>query len=411
MFLDGICTRQEPNRLRVMGNISLLTCATCSSEFSPDPCRTHCVCGAPLTAKYDLLAIRRRWNRDDLAREPQTLWRYHAVLPAELGSEVSLGEGWTPLSNMAKLGKSLGVTDVWIKDESRNPTGSCRDRDASMVITVARSMGFAKLAAATGGDGGSALAAYAARAGLEAQLFLPADVPQSSFLECQSYGTQVKLNRGPIPAGVLDVSAFESIRLEGQKTAGYELAEQLAWEAPDAIVCPCGDGLALAAIYKAFGELQELGWTGAKTPKMIAVQAAGCAPIVEAFESNAENCVRWPNPHALSVEMRDPQPALGFLALRAVRQTGGTALAVTDEEMLDETLLLAKLEGLFAAPETGACVAAVRRLVTTGLLRSTERIVLYNVASGFRRTESFATRFTRRMANEQDKLGGLILPR
>ncbi len=272
-------------------------------------------------------------------------------------------------------------------------------------------MGFAKVAAATGGDGGSALAAYAAAAGLDAQLFLPANVPQSNFLECKSYGAQVKLNPGPVPAGVLDVSAFETIRLEGQKTAGYELAEQLGWEAPDAIVCPCGDGLALAAIWKAFGELQELGWIGTRTPKMIAVQAAGCAPIVKAFESNAEECVRWPNPHALSSEMQDPEPALGFLVLRAIRETGGTALAISDEEMLDETLLLAKLEGLFAAPETGACVAAVRRLLTTGFLRSTERIVLYNVASGLRRAENFTARFIRRMANEQDKLGGLILPR
>lgn len=399
-----------------MGNISLLTCAQCSSEFQPDPFRTHCVCGAPLVVKYDLAEIRRRWHKDHLLREPHSLWRYHPVLPAELGSEVSLCEGWTPLSGVPKLGKVLNVKDLRVKDESRNTSGSCQDRDASVVLTVAKSLGYAKLAAETGGDGGSALAAYGAAAGVEAQLFLPVDVPQSSFLECKSYGAQVGLrNRdrkgSALDDQTLDVSAFETIRLEGQKTAGYELAEQLGWEAPDAIVCPCGDGLAPAAIWKAFGELQELGWIGSKLPKMIAVQSAGCAPIVQAFESSAEKCVRWPNPHALSSEMRDPQPVLGFLVLRALRESGGAAIAVSDEEMLDETLLLAKLEGLFAAPETGACVAAVRRLITTGFLRSTERIVLYNVASGLRRTENFTARFIRRTANEQDKLGGLILPR
>ncbi len=371
-----------------MGNISLFECVRCASGFKADLLRTVCECGAPVYARYDLPGLRSRWNIKDLARESSGLWRYHPVLPTDEGDCVTLGEGGTPLIRTTFLGKAIKAGSLWLKDESRNPTGSCEARGASVVVTMAKRLGIRKITAAAGGDGESALAAYAAAAGIEARIVLPNDVPQSSFLECKAYRAVVELADKPqalCGEQIWDVSPFrEPFRIEGQKTAGYELAEQFGWEPPDAILCPCGDGLALAGIWKAFGELQSLGWIESKKPKMIAVQATGRAAT---------------------------NPAGDFLVLNAIRESGGTAIAISAEKMLDDALLLAESEGIFGAPETGACIAAARHLLTTGFLNPAERIVLYNVASGLRRIETFSTRFLRRGASEQDKLGGLILPR
>ncbi len=352
------------------------------------------------------------------------MWRYHPVLPASLDEAVTLYEGWTPLLRAAGLEKDLGSGDLWIKDESRNPTDSFKARGLSAAVTMARKLGQRRLAIPSAGNAASALAAYAALAGLEAHIFMPGDVPQANFLECKAFGAHVTLVDGLISdcgrivaerkerEGWFDVSTLkEPYRIEGKKTMGYELAEQFDWQLPDAILYPCGGGVGLIGMWKAFAELAEIGWIGGKRPKMIAVQATGCAPIARAFEQNAESSEFWPNAHTLASGLRVPKALGDQLVLRAVRESGGTAVSVSDEEIIDGGLLLARREGLFAAPETGACVAALKRLFEGGFLKTEERVVIFNTGSGLKYLEAYATRFARQRAGEQDKLGGLITPR
>jgi threonine synthase len=368
--------------------------------------------------------VRARWPREALQNAVANMWRYEPVLPASLEEAVTLGEGWTPLLAVPKLAAELGARNVWVKDEGTNPTGSFKARGMSAAVTMARKLGATKLAAPSAGNAGGALAAYAAAAELEAHIFMPADVPQANFIECKALGAQVTLVNGLISdcgrivgeqkekEGWFEVSTLkEPHRIEGKKTMGYELAEQFVWQIPDAILYPCGGGVGLIGMWKAFEELEELGWIGRKRPKMIAVQAAGCAPIVRAFEQNAETSEAWIGAHTVASGLRVPKALGDFLVLRAIRASGGTAIAVSDEEILDGALALARLEGIFAAPETGACVAALGRLFQNGFLQPEERVVIFNTGSGLKYLEAYATRFPRRAASEQDKLGGLITPR
>jgi threonine synthase len=291
-------------------------------------------------------------------------------------------------------------------------------------VSMAKQIGLHKLAIPSAGNAGSALAAYAATAGLEANIFMPHDVPQSNFVECKSFGANVTLVDGLISdcarlvaegkqrEGWFEVTTLkEPYRLEGKKTMGYELAEQLEWRVPDAILYPCGGGVGLIGMWKAFTELGELGWIGSKRPKMIAVQAAGCQPITRAFNRNAAESETWPQAHTVASGLRVPKPLGDFLVLKAVRESAGTVISVSDEEMIDAGLLFAEHEGIFAAPEGGACVAAARHLLKAGFLQPEEQIVIYNTGSGLKYLEAYSTRFSRQTASEQDKLGGLITPR
>lgn len=407
-----------------MGHASNLICSRCRKQFQPNQALNLCDCGGPLLVSYDLGAIRARWNKSDLEGSVNSMWRYAPVLPCELEEAVTLQEGWTPLVRAAGLQQCLGARNLWVKDEGRNPTGSFKARGLSCAVSMAKKMSLHKLAVPSAGNAGSALAAYAAAGNLEAYIFMPRDVPQSNFIECKSFGANVTLIDGLISdcarliaegkqrEGWFEVTTLkEPYRIEGKKTMGYELAEQLGWSVPDAILYPCGGGVGLIGMWKAFAELEELDWIGSKRPKMIAVQAAGCQPLTRAFDENAPESETWPYAHTVAAGLRVPKPLGDFLVLQAVRESGGTVISVSDEEMIDGGLRLAEHEGIFAAPEGGACVAAVRHLLKTGFLNPEERIVIYNTGSGLKYLEAYSTRFPRQSASEQDKLGGLITPR
>ena len=368
--------------------------------------------------------MRQKWHRDDLAKSVSSMWRYAPVLPAGLAEAVTLQEGWTPLIRADTLGEQIGAQNLWIKDEGRNPTDSFKARGLCCAVTMAKKLGARTLAIPSAGNAAGALAAYAAAAGLEANIFMPRDVPQANFVECEAYGANVTLVDGLISdcgriaaersrlEGWFEVSTLkEPYRIEGKKTMGYEVAEQLGWRVPDAIVYPCGGGVGLIGMWKAFAELEELGWIDAKRPKMISVQAQGCAPITRAFEQNAAVSEFWSNAHTVASGLRVPKALGDFLVLQAVRESGGVAISVSDEEMIDFGLQMSRCQGVFPAPEGGACVAAVKRLIETGFLRPDEEVVIYNTGSGLKYLEAYSTRFVRSKASEQDKLGGLITPR
>ena len=417
-------TIQGAATIETMGQPAALVCKACEREYNPRQLQNLCACGAPLLVRYDLESVRKSWKKDQLGSGPMSLWRYHPVLPADLEEAVTLGEGFTPLLETKRLGDALGYADLWVKDEGQNPTASFKARGMSAAVTMARKLGASKLAAPSAGNAGGALAAYAVAAGLEAHIFMPSDVPQSNYLECKAAGAKVTLVDGLISdcgrivserkqrEGWFEVSTLkEPYRLEGKKTMGYELAEQFGWILPDAILYPCGGGVGLIGMWKAFQELEALGWIGAKRPKMIAVQAQGCAPIVRAFETGAKSSDFWSGAYTVASGLRVPKALGDFLVLEAVRESRGTAVAVGDRDMMDAAVKLAGLEGIFAAPEGGACFAALPALKERGVLRHDERIVVYNTGSGLKYLEAYAARFPRTAARETDKLGGLITPR
>ena len=381
--------------------------------------------GGPLLVRYDLEKTKKLWPRAQLADAPHTMWRYSPVLPVRSqGSIVSLGEGMTPLLRAARTGKQMGASDLWLKDEGLNPTGSFKARGLSCAISMCVELGIRKVAIPSAGNAASALAAYAAAAGIEAHIFMPRDVPQANFIECQAYGAHVTLVNGLIsdcarmvaeraPAeGWFDVSTLkEPYRIEGKKTMGYELAEQMQWTLPEVIFYPTGGGVGLIGMWKAFDEMQELGWIDARRPKMIAVQAAGCQPIVRAFESGAARSEFFQDAQTAASGLRVPKPLGDFLILDILRRSGGTAVAVSDRELIDAGLELAAQQGLFIAPEGAACVAALRHLIASGFLSGQEKTVIYNTGTGLKYLEAYSTRYPRSAAGEQDKLGGLITPR
>jgi threonine synthase len=330
----------------------------------------------------------------------------------------------TPLIHAKRLGKQLGADDVWVKDEGINPTGSFKARGLSCAVSMGVELGVKKFAIPSAGNAASALAAYAAAAGLEAHIFMPRDVPQSNYIECKAFGAHVTLVDGLISdcgrivaarkdaEGWFDITTLkEPYRIEGKKTMGYEVAEQFGWELPDALFYPAGGGVGMIGMWKAFDEMEGLGWIGSKRPKMIAVQAAGCAPMVKAFEEGKASSDFWNDASTVASGLRVPKAIGDFLVLNAVRESGGTAIAVSDSEMLDAGIELASAEGIFAAPEGAACVAGLKKLLEHGFLKDSERVVLYNTGSGLKYLEAYSTRFPRSAAGEQDKLGGLITPR
>lgn len=374
--------------------------------------------------RYDLDHIRHRWPRRETRNGRASMWRYAPILPPLEEHIVSLGEGWTPLIRARRLGAKLGADNLWVKDEGLNPTGSFKARGLACAISMCVELGVSKVAIPSAGNAAGALAAYAAAAGIEAHIFLPRDVPEANYLESKAYGAQVSLVDGLISdcarmvaeraqsEGWYDLSTLkEPYRIEGKKTMGYEVAEQMDWELPDAIFYPTGGGVGLIGMWKAFQEMERMGWIGSRRPKMIAVQAEGCQPIVRAFEEDEPRSRFWDDARTLASGLRVPKPIGDFLILEAVRKSGGTAIAVSDAEMLDAGVQLASEEGIYAAPEGAACVAALGKLLESGLLAAKDCIVLYNTGTGLKYAEAYATRFPRAAATEQDKLGGLITPR
>src|SRR5579864_7559212 len=386
-----------------------LECSLCSRKFEAGKVYNLCECGGPLLVRYDLENLRRSWSRDQIASGPNSMWRYGPVLPpTRQTSIVSLGEGMTPLIRTRRLGQRIGANQLWLKDEGLNPTGSFKARGLSCAVSMAVELGIRKLAIPSAGNAASAMAAYAAAAGIEAHIFMPRDVPQSNFIECKAFGAHVTLvdglisdcakivNDGRATHGWSDVSTLkEPYRIEGKKTMGYELCEQMGWQLPDVIFYPTGGGVGIIGMWKAFDEMEALGWIGSRRPKMIAVQAEGCQPVVRAYEEGAQRSQFWDNAHTVASGLRVPKPLGDFLILEAVRKSGGTAIAVSDADLIEAGVQLASDEGIFVAPEGAACVTALEKLLVRGFLKKDQRIVIYNTGAGLKYLEAYSTRFPR----------------
>jgi threonine synthase len=386
-----------------------LECTWCGLRHEWQRLQNLCTaCHKPLFAIYDLDAAGRALKRDALAAREESLWRYRELLPLPKSAEpVSLGEGGTPLLRAGKFAHGI---DLWIKDESLNPTQSFKARGMAVAVSMAKYLGATKLAAPSAGNAGGALAAYAARAGLEAHIFMPHDTPRANIIECRQLGANVTLIDGLITdcgaeiarrkdkEGWFDMSTLkEPYRVEGKKTLGYDLAEQLSWqhrkssrardlrsELPDVILYPTGGGTGLIGMWKAFDEMEALGWIGEERPRMFSVQAAGCAPIVRAFENGDVTATEFPNAHTLASGLRVPKAISDYLILKILRQSNGGAVAVKDEEMMRVTREVASTEGLFVAPEGAACFAALKSLLLSGKIDSRERVVIFNTGSGIK---------------------------
>ena len=388
--------------------VTHLECSLCKKQFAAGQVHNLCDCGGPLLVRYDL-AKARNWSRESVNRGPNTMWRYVPVLPVtRTDSIVSLGEGMTPLLRTKRLGTRIGANDLWLKDEGLNPTGSFKARGLSCAVSMAVELGIRKVAIPSAGNAASAMAAYAAAAGIEAHIFMPRDVPQANFIECKAFGAHVTLVDGLISdcarivnerrasEGWFDVSTLkEPYRIEGKKTMGYELAEQMNWELPDVIFYPTGGGVGIIGMWKAFDEMETLGWIGSKRPKMIAVQAAGCQPVVRAFEQGEARSTFWENASTAASGLRVPKPLGDFLILEAVRKSGGAAIAVSDDELISAGVQLASDDGMFIAPEGAACVSALQKLLATGFLHKDQRIVIYNTGAGLKYLEAYSTLFPR----------------
>lgn len=408
-----------------MTSVTHLECSLCNRKYEAGKPWNLCECGGPLLVRYNLQQLKAQWDRNSIANGPNSMWRYAPILPvAKASSIVSLGEGMTPILSAPRTGKRIGANHLLIKDEGLNPTGSFKARGLSCAVSMCVELGLNRLAIPSAGNAASALACYAAAGGLEAYIFMPQDVPQSNFIECKAYGASVTLVNGLISdcgrivgerkaaGGWFEVSTLkEPYRIEGKKTMGYEVAEQLGWELPDVIFYPTGGGVGMIGMWKAFHEMEALGWIGSKRPKMIAVQAEGCQPVVRAFQEGAERSRFYDGATTVASGLRVPKPLGDFLVLQAVRESGGTAIAISDRDLVDAGIQLATEDGIFAAPEGSACVVAAERLLKEGFLKADDRIVIYNTGSGLKYLEAYSTRFPRNAAGEADKLGGLITPR
>ena len=383
------------------GFLDRIECARCgrARAFGPEPA-TLCGCGSPLLARYRIDALRRAVGRDDLARRERSIWRRYAEMLPEV-PPISLGEGLTPLLPAARLGADLGFERLFIKDESVNPTGSFKARGMAVAVSVLAAQGMRVAAAPSAGNAGSALAAYGARAGMEIHLFLPETTPAPFVAEARRLGARVRLvpgsiadagramreTLGPQGAGAswFDLSTLrEPFRIEGKKTMGYEIAEQMGFRLPDWIVYPAGGGTGLIGMWKAFEEMEALGWIDARRPRMVVVQAEGCAPIVRAFERGGESAEAWIGPRTAAAGLRVPSSLGDFLMLRAIRESRGTALAVTDREMMEAAGRMASREGIDACPEGGAALAGAQRLRERGTIAAGESVVVFNTGTGLK---------------------------
>lgn len=387
-----------------MSYFTHLECSLCGKHYPVDDLHTVCAhCNRPLLARYDLVSARSAWDRDSLASREPTLWRYREVLPVQDDSKaIKLGEGYTPLLHAGRLGDALGLPHLYIKDEGLNPTGSFKARGLCMAVSCAWELGVEEVAIPSAGNAAGAMAAYAARAGLRAHVSMPADVPQPFLLECQALGADITLVEGLITDcgrevqkgveqhGWFAVSTLkEPYRLEGKKTMGYELAEQFNWNLPDVVIYPTGGGTGLIGMWKAFAELGELGWIGSHRPRMVAVQAEGCAPIPRAFHAGDEFAAPWEGAHTVAAGLRVPSALGDFLMLRALRESDGTGVTVSDPALVAAQMRMSSLEGIFACPEGGATLAALEKLLAEGWISPQERIVLFNTGTGLKYPDVF----------------------
>ena len=375
-----------------------LQCSSCSATYPKDILINLCDCGKPLLVKYTFSDSKKENIPKQFDDSSSSMWRYGQILPINnIDKIVSLGEGNTPLIKSRNISNLLGLDRVWIKDEGSNPTGSFKARGLSLAVTMARVLGAQKLAIPSAGNAGGDLAAYAARAGLEANIFLPRDVPPANRIECQKLGARVTLVNGLInDCGRLiaekskkekwfDLSTLkEPYRIEGKKTLGLELAEQLGWRLPDVIIYPTGGGTGLIGMWKGFLEMQNLGWIGSKLPRMVSVQAEGCAPIVDAFNRNLSQGVLWPNARTCASGLRVPQAIGDFIILKILKSSNGTAVSVSDDEIMKDTQTIMQLEGLFVCPEGGATLSALKKLIRSNFIKSDDEVVLFNTGSGLK---------------------------
>ena len=401
-----------------MAKIAYLECSKCGERLDADKPQTVCPRDAgSLYVRYDLSKLRRTFTRKSIAAGPASMWRYAGVLPD--AQPVSLGEGFTPML------PSRHDANVFIKDEGLNPTGSFKARGMAAAVTMAKHYGLKKLAAPSAGNAASALAAYAAAAGIEAHIFMPKDVPQANLVECTAYGAHVTLVDGLISdcgrivgerkqaEGWFDVSTMkEPFRVEGKKTMGYEVAEQLGWELPDAIIYPTGGGVGLIGMWKAFEEMQELGWIGKERPKMICVQSTGCAPIVKAWDEGQKTADAWKDAETLAAGLRVPKAYADYIILDILKKSRGTAVAVTDDDIMECVRRWASDEGIFAAPEGAASLAAYRQLRESRFLKKNDRVVLFNTGSGLKYLEVVASalKISRNKPPASRNIGGIIGP-
>lgn len=384
--------------------VTHLYCSSCGDHYTPRQIHNLCTCGKPLLVAYDLDRAATTLTQAALRDRPPTLWRYAEVLPVvDCANRVTLGEGMTPLLKTDRLGQYLGLRHLYIKDEGQNPTASFKARGMTTAVSMAKELGVKRLAVPSAGNAAGALAAYGAKAGLEAYIFMPQDTPKANIIECQQMGAHVTLIDGLITdcgtlvaerkatEGWFDVSTLkEPYRVEGKKTMGYELAEQLDWTLPDVILYPTGGGTGLIGMWKALDEMERLGWIGSHRPRMISVQAAGCAPIAHAFESGLAAGVEITNVHTIASGLRVPRAIGDFIMLAILRQSGGAAIAVTDEALLAGVKTIGATEGVFAAPEGGACIPALMQLIEQNKIDRDERIVLFNTGSGLKYLEAFS---------------------
>jgi threonine synthase len=391
----------QPARIATTNsNLIELECSACGKKYDASKEQHLCTCGKPLLARYDLKRAAETFMLETLKDRPRNLWRYAEVLPGD--PPVSLGEGMTPLVHAKRLGASMGLGNLYVKDEGLNPTGSFKARGMSAAVTRARQLGVKALAAPTAGNAGGALAAYAAAAGMAAVIVMPADTPSANVMECQAFGARVVKLNGLISdcgkyvaenkdrEGWYDVSTLkEPYRVEGKKTMGYELWEQFAGKLPHAIFYPTGGGVGLIGMCKAFDELQQMGRIGAERPRMVAVQAEGCAPIVKAWEAHQGSAQFFPNAATIASGLRVPGPLGDRLILSMLRQTRGTAVAVTDNEMLRAGRELASREGILAAPEGASTVVAAHILAGSGWIKPHETVVLFNTGTGYKYSEAW----------------------
>ena len=379
--------------------VTHLQCTLCGLEHPSEQLQTTSpCCGRPLFARYDLEAIGRTLSPAALAERPADLWRYAELLPVrDPAAAIRLGEGWTPLVAAPRLAARVGVRRVWIKDEGQNPTASFKARGLALAISRALELGAREVALPSAGNAGSAAAAYAAAAGLTAHVVVPADTPPVILAEIEAFGAKLELLDGLITDcgarvaegvrdhGWYDLSTLkEPYRVEGKKTMGYEVAEQLGWRLPDAIIYPTGGGTGLVGMWKAFDEMERLGWIDGRRPKMISVQAAGCAPIVRAWERGDEFAEPWEEAATYASGLRVPRAIGDFLILRAVRESGAAAVAVEDAAMREWTRLVGADTGIFCAPEGAATAAAIPRLLDLGTLDPADEVVLFNTGSGLK---------------------------
>ncbi len=373
-------------------------CPKCSERYDINSVLTLCECGSPLLVNYDYGRAAENLTKEKLKERSANMWRYLEVLPVfDCENIVMLGEGGTSLLISRTIGNELGMSNLFLKDETTNPTGSFKARGLGMAVSRAKELGLKRLIIPTAGNAGSALAAYSARAGLECKIIMPRDVPAPFLVDAKYHGAQIELVDGTIKdcgeraaelvegEGWFSVATLkEPYRIEGKKTMGYELAEDFYFDLPDVIIYPTGGGTGLIGMWKAFDEMEKLGWIGSFRPRMVSVQAEGCAPIPRAYEEGLDHAPVWEDPHTLAAGLRVPGAVGDFLMLEAVRKSGGTAMAVSDDELMADTMALSSKEGIFTSPEGGATLTCLKKLLSDGLVKPDDRVVLFITGSGYK---------------------------